>query len=408
MGTVFRPARPEEIEELVALLALVFDGGGTFFRRIIEEDPWRALGRTFVAEENGRLVANVQVHCRPVRVGRATLTMGGIGHVATHPDFRRRGIAGRLLEEQIAFMRATGYHLSQLYTGINHYYETYGWRTIPLTDRRLQLANWAPRGGDGGYVLRPVTVPEGLPELAPVYEAAADRWLTPLARTEAYWRAHPAWTLGEFLGEDPAACIAAERAGRLCGYARGRIAQLGPDRAALDELCWLPGEEACLAPLAERFLAAAHAAGKTFVDLGMGEAHPALASLGGEEALEEVYDYHAMFRVIDLEGLLRALTPELERRLAAAGLAVLTPLTLDAEIGCARLEARPGLTVADHEGPADLTMTHATFLKLLLGRESAADLAAKREIEWQGPDRTEELAALFPRRPYYYCRYDKF
>lgn len=408
MDVEFRPVRPEEMDELVRLLSLVFDGGDSFFRGIITRDPWRELGRSYVAECGGRLIANVQIHYRPVRYGCARLAMAGIGHVATHPDYRKRGIAGKLLTAQLEFMRTTGIHFTQLYTGINHYYETYGWHTIPLAERRLQLADWSPAGGEHPYSLRAVRVPEELPLLAPAYDACVDHWVTPLDRTEEYWRAHPSWTLGEFLGEDPAACRAAERDGRVCGYVRGRIEGLAPDRAALEELCWVPGEEACLAPLLEGFLASAREARRTFVDLLIGEAHPAYALLGGEEGLEAVVDRHAMFRVADLAGLLRAAGPELVRRLADSGLAGIAPLSIDAEFGCAKLEAGPDVRVTEYDGPVDLAMTHAAFLRLLLGRASAANLLARQEIEWTGTDRTEELAVLFPERPYWYSRYDKF
>jgi len=408
MSEELRTLPSDRMDELTRLLELVFDLDGEWFRSIITHDPWRELGNTLVALVDGRIVANVQVHFRPLRFGAARLRMGGIGHVATHPDARRRGLAGRLLEGQIAFMRRSGYHLSQLYTSINEYYAKYGWRTIPLSTSRLFLKDWTPSDPIEQYDLAPVSVPLELGRLGPVYDACAAYWLSPLDRTPTYWEASPKWTLGQFLGEDPAACTRAQRGGRLCGYVRGRIANLPLDRASVDELCWLPGDEACLAPLLDAILGAARAVGKEFADLSVGDDHPALAPFAEAGLLASVPDGSVQFRVIDLPGLLTALAPELRARLSAAGIGTQAPLTLDAEVDAARLDLSANEAGAAHSGQADLTLSEESFLRLLLGRATASELSAEGALAWHGTDRTEDLGALFPRRPYWYCRYDKF
>jgi len=176
----------------------------------------------------------------------------------------------------------------------------------------------------------------------------------------------------------------------------------------VDELCWLPGDEACLAPLLDAILGAARAVGKEFADLSVGDDHPALAPFAEAGLLASVPDGSVQFRVIDLPGLLTALAPELRARLSAAGIGTQAPLTLDAEVDAARLDLSANEAGAAHSGQADLTLSEESFLRLLLGRATASELSAEGALAWHGTDRTEDLGALFPRRPYWYCRYDKF
>jgi GNAT superfamily N-acetyltransferase len=53
------------------------------------------------------LVSIVGVLVRDVRVGDQTVRLGGIGGVATLPEWRRMGLAGALLDESAGFMRDT-------------------------------------------------------------------------------------------------------------------------------------------------------------------------------------------------------------------------------------------------------------------------------------------------------------
>lgn len=402
----FREARHEELEELVQLLALVFDGGDRWFGNVIANDPWRARGRTWVAADGERLVANVQVHCRPIRYGAGRLVVGGIGHVATHPEYRHAGLASRLLRDQLAFMASSGYHLSLLYTGINPFYETFGWSTVPLTSRRLDLETWSAPVSAAGYAIERVRLPEELARHAGLYDACADAWVGPLDRTPEYWDASPSWTHGEFLGDDE--CLRAERDGSTVAYLRSRTMPDDSMHAAVDEIAWIPGEEPAAGALVAHFLSAMREAGKRIVDLYIGEEHPGFGATGGEGALEERVDRGAMFRVTNLVGLLTGAAPEFERRLRDAGRLRLAPLTLDMEFGCARIACDGSFRAEAHEGRPDLALEHAHFLELVLGRATAAELASRGVLDWTGEDRTEDLAALFPRRRYWYSRYDKF
>ena len=70
-----------------------------------------------VAEYSGRIVGHVHVVYRRIRIGRSFLDIGGIANVSTHPDFRGRGIATKLMSMALDLCREKGWALSSLLTG---------------------------------------------------------------------------------------------------------------------------------------------------------------------------------------------------------------------------------------------------------------------------------------------------
>lgn len=407
MAVELRHAREDEMEAVVDLLELVFRGGRKWFHNIITQDPWRDQRNTRLALVDGHVVANVQVHRRPVHYGVSRLTMGGIGHVATHPDFRGQGLSTALLNEAIGLMRQDGYHLSLLYTGINEFYARLGWTTIPFASTLGPLPKEAPQPS-GLYAIENTTVPEGLPEAPGIYEQWAAGWVGALDRSPEYWRVNGSWTDDEFITEDHGATTRAMRDGRVCGYLRGRIANLPPSRCAIDEVCYLPGHEACVSDLVNAFIEAAREAGKECVEVDCGEGHPAEALVASATELSPEADTGAMFRIVDPAGLLNAAGAELAIRLRRLTGSLPPSLTLDCEIQRVRISLGTPVTAEAATGPTDGELTSEALLKLVLGRSDAGDLITDGSLSWIGADRTEILEALFPRRPYFYARFDRF
>jgi aminoglycoside 2'-N-acetyltransferase I len=65
-----------------------------------EEPEWMALG--FLA---GKLVSQICLHKREITVGEEHVWVGGVGGVATHPDWLRHGFATQVLHATEAWMR---------------------------------------------------------------------------------------------------------------------------------------------------------------------------------------------------------------------------------------------------------------------------------------------------------------
>ena len=66
---------------------------------------WYIMGRL-----DGKLVSQIGIVDRTIRVGGQSLSVAGIGGVATHPEFRRQGFTGILMETALEQMRQRGSH----------------------------------------------------------------------------------------------------------------------------------------------------------------------------------------------------------------------------------------------------------------------------------------------------------
>lgn len=70
-----------------------------------------------VAELDGRIVGHLHVVFRKVYLGASKVDICGIANVATHPDFRGRGIATSLVRKALDLCRERGISLASLLTG---------------------------------------------------------------------------------------------------------------------------------------------------------------------------------------------------------------------------------------------------------------------------------------------------
>ncbi len=88
--------------QIVALLAACFDtdfGGRSFFRS--------RHHLRLVIREDGAIIGHMAIQFRAVRLGGRLMDVAALAEVATHPDHRGKGIAGRMLQAAIAAARDT-------------------------------------------------------------------------------------------------------------------------------------------------------------------------------------------------------------------------------------------------------------------------------------------------------------
>lgn len=172
-----------------AVLDLLERAFGTreVFARYMDHDPALKPEHTLLALEGVRPVACVQVFERALHLRRCRISLGGIGSVATHPDWRGRGLATRLVGDALARLRADRRPLALLFTTRFAFYERFGFRQI--SQRMFRL-----RSGQAGEALqhdarvRPFAPPD-LPRVRELYDAYCEGLSGATARDEAYWDA---------------------------------------------------------------------------------------------------------------------------------------------------------------------------------------------------------------------------
>jgi nodulation protein A len=89
---------------------------------------WHAMGRL-----GGRLVSQIGIVDRIIRIGAQNLSIAGVGGVATHPEYRRRGFARILLQTAVEQMRQRGgYDFAMLFcdTSMIPYYSASGFNLV--------------------------------------------------------------------------------------------------------------------------------------------------------------------------------------------------------------------------------------------------------------------------------------
>ena len=94
----------------------------------VMSSTWFVLGRL-----GCRLVSQVGVVDRTIQVAGQSLAIGGIGGVATHPDFQRRGFAAILLQAaKDEMIRRGGYDFAMLFCDPKKipYYAKNGFRQV--------------------------------------------------------------------------------------------------------------------------------------------------------------------------------------------------------------------------------------------------------------------------------------
>ena len=206
----FRSMRAGERESVLGLLEAAFDTREVF-ERYFAHDPALQPRDTLLALDAGRPVACVQVFSRDVRLRRQAAPLGGIGSVATHPDWRGRGLATRLVSDALGAIRARGRPIALLFTTRFGFYERLGFRQISQRMFRLRETGGAPAAGALARDFRAAD----LPRVRELYDTYCEGLSGCTVRDAAYWEAQLRF------GSSPRARFrVAEREGQVLAYAR--------------------------------------------------------------------------------------------------------------------------------------------------------------------------------------------
>jgi len=319
---VIRQAGAADVEPILDLLT-DYDLPREHFAPAYLQDPTYQPEESWVAEEDGRLLAHIRVYVRRIRASGAELRIAGVGNVITARAARGRGHAGQLLQALLAWARDTGFAYSLLWTHIPAMYARYGW--VPI-DQEIVRAR-VPAGADPSVRITRFT-PADLPDVMRLYEASNAGRSGVTVRSPAYWQGQLAW-----LHENPDGFLLARgHDGALVGYVRSRPRA---DTTEILELGLAPG-----APDAGRALLATAAARSD----GQLEGHfpTALRTLFRPEEHEIAVEEGLMGRVVNLDVLVRTLAPVWAARARAAGIT-------EATFGLTSSDTRVAIALRDGE-----------------------------------------------------------
>lgn len=428
-GLRLRTATANDIERQVALTSTVFrDGvGGT---PSPEAAPWaRDLGsgrhplssadRCVFVEDTRTKTMVACVWLIPMRwtLGGISVPVGRPEHVATHPDYRRRGLIREIFQQIHLRSEADG-DLAQAITGIPYYYRQFGYEyALELGGRRLIKFDDIP-GHDQGTI-EPFTLrdacDEDLPFLRKSFRRQHEPYLVANDFTEAYWQ----WmTQGinheSGLGWRPLMLI--DRTGVVCGSVLLRSRRWGD---AVSVLSLAVNDDVSLADACLPMLRAIRDLGASIpplvgrgteipraISLGLGSSHPIYDVLDHDVAPR--YDEPAawLIRVSDLPRFLRRVAPVIEHRIVTSAFHGFTrTLHFDFYRGGLMLAFESGRLVAAQDWNAgrssvkpDAGFPPGVFLQLVFGRRTLAELRHILPDVW-ATERTESiLRVLFPRQ----------
>jgi len=117
-----------EREELGTVGGLAFAGqsGG-------EEYTWASSQWQVIGSLEGKVVSSVGIVVRDALVDGLPVRLGGIGGVATHPEWQKRGLASQLMVRANAYMRdelKVDFGLLGCGEHRKHFYGSLGWQVV--------------------------------------------------------------------------------------------------------------------------------------------------------------------------------------------------------------------------------------------------------------------------------------
>lgn len=305
-----------EWEELAALINLVFGPkDADLWQNFHGREPFCRREWCKIVRIGGRIASHICWVPRNMRIGSAVIRAGAIGYTATHPHYRRRGLAAALMEDWTRELTQRGEHLSFL-TGIPKFYEQFGYEfsfPLDLRDSPVSIAptQLAPEQAEVSFR----QYQEGdLPALMDLYEAENASRTGSLVRTPEYWDwlLHGLQAIGRIRREDIWLVEKSER--QPVAYAMLRPGPL--DQLEIYEAAATRGDAA--SALLNAVAARARSEGSPCIELKLPLDHRVTRYALSLGAHLSGYSHGMYARILDLQGLFKALRPELERRLRSS------------------------------------------------------------------------------------------
>jgi len=345
---------------------------------------------------DGESVSRLSIVDHEMRIGSATVRMGGIGGVHTDEEHRMKGYSRRVMTDSVEYMLDEGFDISLLF-GIRSFYPKFGYITA-LAQHKLILPVPPLDAPRGQYTARPMD-DDDLGRIVDLYN---DDNRT---RTCSVVRHHGRWThfpKGSRFRVPATAFVVEEGGGDVVGYAAFDDVE---DAVNIVEMA--AATDRVFPELVREFVRMARAADVDTIAIFAPPDHPFMEYCHRYDcqlAANFRADGAGMLRIINLRSTFEKTQPELEARLrrdvrfAAAKPAALRIAT---DIGSVVLDVRgPSLVVRDGDQPAtgELELPQAILTQLLIGYRSLRSVLEDEAVS-VGGDCAELLESLFPGGP---------
>ena len=391
-----RAARESELEQTVELSCVAFnpEGHERYWQYIKGDSSYRP-SQTRVVVVNDRVVSTLRVWERRMRVGTSLVTMGGIGGVCTHPNYRGVGYASALMQDTVDYLRLTGCDLGVLFTIIPEaFYCRLGWTSLPLHGFNVQC-NTAERVADASaWQITDFNPETDLDAVAALYDLANAQQSGTIARTRAYWDMAPSRIRGVL------PTVVARQNGQFGGYLNYEIEGA---RVEVHEVGYAPHNLSVLDALVSHFLQACEAQGVEEIAGRFPSQHPFTERLiaACDNPVTQTEYTGMMCYAVDLPVLLRRLVVGWESRIADAEetfgpLAVKLPTPNNQQI-VLRHNADGTLQIVPEDTEAvdlGVDLSEADFWQLLFGEIGWEQVSADPSVP---PEISAFLTTLFPK-----------
>jgi predicted acetyltransferase len=192
VAETFRPARPDEVDEVARVAAHSFPAPGRshdWWLDYLMHGPHGGLEALWVAEEGGRVVGACQLLWLRQWIGGVSMPVMGLASVAISPTHRRRGLAGRMLTAGFEHARERGDVGSALFPFRAEFYEELGYGLAGEAHQYQLPPHLLPDDKAERRRIRLVDTPEDESAMHEVYaKAARDLQTGQLDRTARSWR----------------------------------------------------------------------------------------------------------------------------------------------------------------------------------------------------------------------------
>jgi GNAT superfamily N-acetyltransferase len=432
-GLIQRWSTPKDTENIAQLIGLVYRDKedeplnlraiDSVRRHMSGDFPLMGSGDYAVIENTGKegnpLVACTCLWRQEWEYEGIAFGVGQPEFVATHPDYRNRGLIRALFDMVHTRSEEEG-HLVQGITGITHFYRQFGYEyALELEGRRVTYLSLIPRAQESTpepYSLR-AAITQDIPLLMELYNRQRATSMVWAIASERFWRYQMEEVQDPTVaGKQMCVRMIVDDAGTVQGYLMVAIKRWGKNLNvyALNVAAGVSWQ--AVAPPLLRALQAygmqipavrPDAAPLNEISFWLGSAHPVYDVLG--EALAPFYEppYAWYVRVPDVLAFIRHIAPALERHLANSAAAAYTgELTLDFYRGGLHMVFDKGhITHIEpwrapaYKNNADASCPALVFLQLLFGYRSLHELRyAFPDVRVENSTAEVLLNALFPKK----------